>query len=187
MTYERLTVRDFLDRIARTYATWLKLLEDIEPAQYERPIIAGGWSIKDIIAHITWHEAQMVGVMKARALVGSDWWQLSTAERNANIYAQHKGQPLQDVLDEAKDAHRQLIEGIEPLADEDLNEPGRFADMPVDWLFSDILAQNTYEHHAAHQTSLGHWLTSQDKSIELKNLAASYGTLKSKSTGSKRS
>jgi hypothetical protein len=31
-----------------------------------------------------------------------------------------------------------------------LHDPGRFTDMPPDWLPWDLLAQNTYEHYQDH-------------------------------------
>ncbi len=86
MSYEAVTVQEFLDRVHEAYVTWLRILEDLEPSQFEQSILAGKRNVKDIIAHITWHEAQMVKVMEARALVGSDWWELPTDERNANIH-----------------------------------------------------------------------------------------------------
>ena len=116
--------------------------------------------MKDTIAHITWHEEQMVGVMEARALIGSEWWELSTPERNARIYEKYKSAPLQDVLDDATATHQQLVHWIGTLSDEDLNEPGHFEAMTEDWLFGDILSQNTYSHYGDHASAVSRWLTS---------------------------
>ncbi|MCK5827612.1 ClbS/DfsB family four-helix bundle protein, partial [Candidatus Bipolaricaulota bacterium] len=120
---------------------------------------SGDWSLKDIIAHITWHEGQMVEVIEARALAGSDWWELPTHERNARIYGEYKSSPLQNVLDDATATHQQLIHWIGTLTDKDLNEPGSFERMPDSWLFGDILAQNTFQHYGDHAESVARWLT----------------------------
>ena len=52
------------------------------------PGAAGVWSAKDIVAHVTWAEREMIGVLQRRELAGSDLWRLSQDERNAAVYAE---------------------------------------------------------------------------------------------------
>jgi len=159
MTYEPLTVSELVDLVDETFESWMQLLESVPSGQLEKPGVSGDWSLKDIIAHITWHEAQMVDVMEARALVGSEWWELPTHERNAQIYDEYKSVPLQDVLDDATATHQQLVHWIGTLTDAELNDPTSFAGMPADWLFGDILAQNTFLHYGDHAASVARWLS----------------------------
>ena len=159
MRYDPLTVSELLDLVEETFESWMQLLDSAPSDRLEEPGVSGNWSLKDIIAHITWHEEQMVEAMEARALIGSEWWELPTHERNAKIYEEHKSAPLQDILDDATATHQQLVHWIGTLTDEEVNEPGRFEEMPPDWLFGDILAQNTYNHYGDHAASIARWLT----------------------------
>jgi hypothetical protein len=162
MTYEPLTISELVDLVEETYGSWLQLLESAPSDRLEEPGVSGNWSLKDIIAHITWHEEQMVEVMEARALIGSEWWELPTHERNALIYEEYKSAPLEDILSDAIAAHQQLVHWIKTLSDGELNEPGHFEEMPEDWPFGDILAQNTYEHYGDHSAALARWLSDQE-------------------------
>ena len=57
------------------------------------PGVVGKWSVKDLVAHITWSEREMVGVLAARALAGSDLWSLTNDERNEIVYQQNRDRP----------------------------------------------------------------------------------------------
>ena len=122
-----------------------------------QPGVVGEWSIKDLVAHITWHEREMVGVLKARALVGSDLWDLPQHKRNAIIFEENHHRPLREVFAESQDVHQELVEELLKLSDEDLNDPGRFADMPADWIPWDLIAGNTYIHYQDHLKDLHEW------------------------------
>ncbi len=108
------------------------------------------WSLKDVIAHVAWHELQMIELAETRDLVGSPWWDLPTDERNDRIYEQYKDQPLDEVLAMAEDAYSRMMEALKTLSDEDMDDPSRFTDMPPDWIPWRLFASNTYEHYLRH-------------------------------------
>ena len=162
MRNEPLTVSELLDLVEETFDAWMYLLESVPEDKWEQPGVSGDWSLKDIIAHITWHEEQMVEAMEARALIGSEWWELPTHERNAHIYDEYRSAPLQDILDDATATHQQLVHWIGTLTDKDLNEAGSFEGMPDDWLFGEILSQNTFQHYGDHAATVARWLTNME-------------------------
>jgi uncharacterized protein (TIGR03083 family) len=90
------------------------------------PILPGGWSVKDVLAHVAWGEREGIGVVRARALVGSELWELSEDERNAAVVNASRDRGLEQVLREYRDAFSEYIAAITTLTNEDLNEPGRF-------------------------------------------------------------
>jgi hypothetical protein len=153
-----------LERIQSAWQAWSDLLGKIDPTRMTQPGVAGDWSIKDVIAHITWHEGEMVGLIEAHALVGSELWNLPTDERNAAIYELVRDQPLDQVLAESAQVHQQLVETLPSLSDQDLTDPGGFPGMPPDWQPWLIIAQNTYEHYQDHMLDLEKW-TSQNGSF----------------------
>jgi len=148
----------FLDTLLAERAEWDRVLSQIDVARMVVPRVAGEWSVKDVVAHVTWFEREMVGVLTAYALVGSDLWDLPGDERNRVIFEQNRQRPLDDVLTEARQVFDQLLAAVRPLSDEDLVDPGRFRDMPADWVPWQILAGNTYEHYRDHLPALRAWL-----------------------------
>jgi hypothetical protein len=148
----------FLDSLRSGRAAWEALLAQIGADRLEQPGVEGDWSIKDIIAHVTWHEREMLGVLRARALVGSDLWNLPLDQRNAAIFEQNKDRALGDVLDESRQIFPRLLELAEGLSDEELNDPRRFSGMPEEWLPWDLVAGNAYAHYPDHIASIRAWL-----------------------------
>jgi hypothetical protein len=111
----------------------------------------GSWSVKDMIAHVTWHERQMcLMIQEMDLLAGSELWNLPLEERNAALYALNQNRPLREVLKEVKEVIGELLDLLEPLSEEDLHEASHFKNMPADWKPWDVIAGNTYEHYKEH-------------------------------------
>lgn len=155
---DKMTKNKLLERIRAERAQWDALLAQVDESRMSEPGVTGDWSLKDIIAHVAWCEREVLGVLRAHAMVGSDLWNLSNNERNAAVYAQNHARTLHDVLGEAREVYPRLIEAIEALAEEDINDPARFHDMPSEWQPWSLIANNTYEHYQAHVPSIRAWL-----------------------------
>ena len=159
------TLLGLKESIQEAWTTWNSLYQQTTKDEFIHTTIYGDWSLKDIIAHITWHEQEMVGLIQARALVGSELWNLPTDERNAAIYEQTKDQSLEQVLAESEQVHQQLLDALPTLSDEDLIDPSSFPNMPSDWQPWMIIAQNTYEHYEDHMKDVEKWLADQNTSL----------------------
>jgi hypothetical protein len=153
-----MTKAEFLEALRTERARWEALLAQVPEARMTKPGVEGEWSVKDIIAHVAWHEREMAGVLRARALVGSDLWQLPLDERNAALFDLHRDHSLQAVLDEARQAYQAFLAEAEKLSYEDLNDPGRYADMPPSWEPWDLLAGNSFTHYPDHYPAIQQWL-----------------------------
>ena len=95
----------------------------------KEPILPGGWSVKDVLAHIAWGDREDAGVARSRALVGSDLWELSDDERNAVVVRDSRSRPLEEVLEEYRDSFAEYVTAITSLSDEDLNDPSRITSL----------------------------------------------------------
>ncbi len=144
----------FMAQLHAERAAWGTLLTTVDPARLEAPGLMGNWTLKDVIAHIAWHEREMVNVIKERALAGSEWWNLPYDERNARIYAQHKDQPLAEVLAEAETSYRDFLATFEAVSDADLNDAARWDKMPPEWEPWRVFSSNTFEHYHDHTADL---------------------------------
>ena len=143
-----------LDTLQAERARWEALLAQVGEARMTQAGMAGDWSVKDIIAHIAWHEREIAGVMQARAFVGSDLWELPQDERNAAVFQENRNRPLQEVLTESKEVFQRLLESLEPLSDDDLTSPDRFPPMPADSMPWQLVASNSYDHYPQHISSV---------------------------------
>lgn len=155
-----MTRASFLNVLRSARSEWDDMLAEVPRELLEEPGVEGDWSIKDIMAHVAWHEREMVEVLRAREVAGSHLWELPTNERNAAIYEENRHRTLDDVLSDSGRVFRQLLREVEALSDDDLNDPSRFKEMPPDWLPWKLIAENSYEHYPDHAASIRNWLES---------------------------
>ncbi len=151
---EWMTLARFMQTLKSERAEWDALIARFGDAQLAAPGIEGEWSARDVVAHITWFEREMVDLVRDRALVGSELWRLPTDARNAAIFEQNRNRSTAEVLADARQVYSQLIELLPGLSDQDLNDPTEFQGMPPDWLPWKILADNTYDHYRAHRPAM---------------------------------
>jgi hypothetical protein len=134
------------------------LLARVDAARMDQPGVSGEMSVKDIIAHIAWYERETVGLLNARALVGSELWYRPLNERNAAILEANRERPLSEVQAEARRAFEQLVQAVQSLSEEELNDSSRFEGMPPEWVPWKAIASNTYEHYPQHIPDIEAWL-----------------------------
>ena len=125
-------------------------LERISHERLTAPGAEGAWSAKDILAHITWSEREMVGVLRQRAMIGSELWRLSQDERNATVYAENRERPLGDVLEDARRIFAEMRAEIARLSDAEMNDPELIADIPGGLTPWQLLAGGTWRHYEEH-------------------------------------
>jgi uncharacterized protein (TIGR03083 family) len=147
-----------LKTLTQTRAAWEALLAQIDEEQMQRPGAAGKWSVKDVIAHVTWGESEIAPVLRTHVLAGSDLWNLSDDERNEITYQQNKDRPLHDIVNEERQAYTALLEAVQQLREEDLTDPHRFKNMPQEWSPWQLIAGNSFKHYEDHMPSLREWL-----------------------------
>lgn len=158
------TVKDeLLSRIEMTKADWNSLLSALSVEQFER-LTVGHWKVKDILAHLTWHEREIVQLLRSRVLKGSELWNLPLEQRNEVIYEENKDRPLEDLLREAEQVYRELWELLQNISDEELQNPATIANLPTEWQPLEIIAQNTWQHYEEHTRDVRNALN-QDSSV----------------------
>ena len=141
----------FVETLDRERAEWDALLTEMPTQRLTEPGVAGDWTIKDIIAHVTWHEREMVGLLQGRTMLkGSGLWNLALEDRNQAIYDQNRHRVLEQVMKEAQEVFRELQGLVTEISDEELIDPSRFEGMPADWVPWEIMAGNTFWHYQQH-------------------------------------
>ena len=152
------TQADLIEAINRDYAVWESHLMRAGKDRMEIQGVVGEWTIKDVIAHITWSENEMVMVLKTRVLAGSELWNIPLDERNQVIYEQNRSRPVDEVINEARQVHADLMVEIEKLTDADLNTDTSIRDMIPGVTLWEMLEGNTFKHYREHSEHLAGWL-----------------------------
>src|SRR5215210_7365241 len=98
---DEMTKAQLLETLRAERSRWEALLAEVGEARMTTPLPASWWSIKDVIAHVAWHEQQTAAVLQpypGRYLV-KDWlWLLTPAKRNAILFTENRDRPLPEVL-----------------------------------------------------------------------------------------
>ena len=142
-------------------AYWQALLDDIGEANMTQPEVAGGWSIKDIVAHLTGWRRRTVRRFQATLKQESDFTPLWPSELqeddeiNAWIYESNRDRPLADVLRDSHEVFQQLVNAINTFSDDELQDPQRF-----EWLEGEPLSGKfVFSHfHEEHEPDMRAWL-----------------------------
>lgn len=138
-----------LDERAALAALWRGLSEE---EMIRRPGPQPDWSVKDVIAHITWWEGAMADWVK-RALTGEMLTRTETPDEiNARIHRDNRDLPLSTVLEAFAASFPSVESLLERLTDEEINdtEVCNIRDMPLLY----FLVGNTFAHYADHVDDL---------------------------------
>jgi hypothetical protein len=148
----------FISTLKKAREEWETLLAQVGEERMLQPGAAGKWSVKDVIAHVTWGEREITPVMRAHVLAGSELWNLSDDERNEIVYQQNRDRSLHEIMNEEQQAHADLLAAAQTLGDEDLNDSHRYKQMPEEWVPWQLYAGNTFKHYQDHMPSIREWL-----------------------------
>ena len=157
-------VKRFVAEVKRDYSEWEEAIRFVPPDRLREPGVSGVWSVVDIVAHISWYEREMNGLLALHELAGSPWWELPLDQQNERIYEENRGRPAGEVLKEVRSIHEELIGRLRSMKDEDLTDPARFNGMPSDWSPADVIAGSTYKHYRAHAAAVRRWLSAGQSS-----------------------
>jgi hypothetical protein len=141
-----------LNRVERAWSEFKESYAGLPEPEVLRSGVAGRWSVRDIIAHVTWWEEEalthlpliLAGGRPPRYSVrygGIDAFNALMTERK-------KGLSLAEVLREQDRTHRRLIELIERVPEDQIRRETRWRRRL--WL-------DTYGHYPKHAAAIRRW------------------------------
>jgi len=154
--------RDKAELIARIEQEWSALQQAIAPltaAQMTKPD-AGGWSIKDNLAHLTaWEGFMRLNHLQnmpphlAMQINEETFKTLDENGLNAILYERSRDRTVADVLADLQQSHTQVVAALAEWSYEDLMQP-HYPDDPearplINWVIG-----NTYEHYQEHRLNI---------------------------------
>jgi hypothetical protein len=156
---------EFLRELDEENRNWEELLSSIGEARMEQPGVAGHWSVRDVIAHITsWRRRtvqRLQAVAKGEPSSPPPPWpsDLNTDDKiNAWFYEQERGKSLREVLDDSRRTFQQLRAAVEAIPEAVLDDPKNFPWLEGQPLSAALLFSHFRDEHEADMRA---WLARQ--------------------------
>lgn len=147
-----MTRQQLLDKLEKAWADLKASYAGMSEAQMMQPGVTGEWSVKDILAHVTTWEEEALRMLPL-ILNGQ------TPPRYADLYgglnafnaqmsAQKRDLPLDEVLAQLDATHRRLIEVVQRAPDDQITHETSFRRR---------LRLDTYSHYPEHARAIRAW------------------------------
>jgi hypothetical protein len=165
---KRLPKKELLSEIQRERTALNETLALLSTRQMTQPgITRGGWSVKDVLAHlIEWQQMNLdwyaAGLRGERPAMPAPGYTLRELPRlNQMIYQKHRRRSLQAVIHDYESYHQRVLELIESLPDADLVTLERFSWTGPSWTLSDYLRASTAAHYLWARKHIKRWWRAQ--------------------------
>jgi len=133
---------------------WDFTIDSIFAKQQENGPISQKWYLKDVIAHITWYEKELLDVLEKKSMAESEFWNMGIEERNDMIFNNTQNQTLNDLLIESKKTFDDLVGKIQTISDEDLNSDTYIKRKEGARITHDFIGGITFWHYEDHEDAL---------------------------------
>lgn len=158
------TKPELMKLIAETRADLESAIGAVPADRREEPL-PSGWSVKDLLAHLTFWERSLLDRLEASA-VGGNVAELpydidaDVDAINARVFTQHSSQSWDVLHFDFEDVHRRMVEAVARLSDADLFDPARAqALIGVDaYSVCERVYAETAEHFVEHAVEIRAWL-----------------------------
>jgi len=150
---------DLQERIQREWAVLEQVVNQLSEEQMKTPG-AGGWSVKDNLAHLTaWEQFMLLYHLHghpAHEVMRIDAATMDAVDENGLndiLYRRNRDRSVAEVLTDFRRSHQQVVAFLEQLPFADLMQP-RYPDDPqarplINWVIG-----NTYEHYEEHRLNI---------------------------------
>lgn len=145
-----------LKRLDQAWQALLTSYAGLSEADLVEPGAAGAWSVKDVIAHVTWWEEEALKHLPT-ILAGGRPPRYSVTYGgidafNSQMHDKKKMLSLSEVLKERDDTHQRLVEYVQDTPDDQISGQPRF---------SRRLRLDTYGHYPEHTQAILDWRESR--------------------------
>ena len=155
---------DLIQRLSESREDFLDVLDSLDDADMTRRGVSGERSIKDLLAHLTLWEAQLITLLfrmgSGKKPNTAHFRKETRSEINAGWQAQHADRSLDIILADFAAIRNQTIRRLESIPARDLEQPGKYR-----WLgdarLRDWVLRDTVEHEQLHLAEIRRWLESR--------------------------
>jgi uncharacterized damage-inducible protein DinB len=155
--------QEILEQIREARGAMLAALEELPPDAMLRPGVIGLWAVKDVLAHLTAWESELVTALaqldkpsRVPEIVRIE----DIDEWNDEQYRASARRSLQAVMDDFNGVHKHLLKAVESLDDKTLDDARKFPWMEGEPLWY-LIAENGYWHEQEHAENIRQWREEQ--------------------------
>ena len=157
-----MTKTELLDTLRARRAEWDAVLAEVLRERMTEPGVAGEWSAKDVVAHLTsymgWYADRLHENLRGEVYLPTEEDMMHWDERNARFYQRNRDRPLDEVLAESAAVFDRLLAGVEAQSEAFLIEPQQFEGAPGPVRIWQMLRGDVYDHYREHATAIRTWL-----------------------------
>lgn len=145
-----------LKRLNMAWTAFKESYADVPAAWLTEPGVAGEWSVKDLLAHVTWWEEEALMHLPL-IIAGGQPPRYSVAYGgidafNARMWEERRNLPLTNVLTHLDETHRRLVAFLQNVPEEQFRRETRFRRR---------LRLDTYSHYPIHTKQIRDWREQQ--------------------------
>jgi hypothetical protein len=144
---------EILEQMRATHQPLEAVLAQLDTGRMLEPGVNGEWSVKDMLAHITWWEQHLLRRLRSGRddlyPEGVDA-RSATDRANADVFAANRDRPLAEVRADFDASYREVLAVIEAMADDALASDDIY----------EAISWDTFRHYPEHTTMLTAWLES---------------------------
>ena len=151
--------QEILEQIREARGAVLAALDELPNDVMLRPGVVGMWSVKDILAHLTAWESELVTALsqldnpgRVPEIIKID----DIDEWNAEQYRTNVRRSLEAVMTDFNGVHKHILKAVEDLDDNTLENPRKFLWMEGEPLWY-LIAENGYWHEQEHADAIREW------------------------------
>jgi hypothetical protein len=164
---------ELLEALEDSRQELLEMLEDLSDETLLKSGVVGAWSIKDILAHLTYWEGQIVTMLfqvqqGAAKPTTAQFGKETVDTLNQRWYEAGKDRSLEMVWQDWVGVRKQTVRRLADFQDRDLNDAQRYPWLKGKALYEWILV-DTIEHEEEHGDQIREWLDAQDATPGKKN------------------
>jgi hypothetical protein len=162
MTGQPATKAAILANLRSARAEWDTLIAQVDDARVTEPGMAGYWSVKDIVAHLTavdrWYVNALLAQARGEPVPALDEQVMELEERNRRHYEQNRQRPLGEVLPESRQVIDHLVAQMEAQPEEFITQPQAFLGLPHAVLVGQSVKDACADHYRRHMPDVRAWL-----------------------------
>jgi hypothetical protein len=151
-----------LQAITASRNEWDGLIAKIPLRRLAEPVAPGGWSFKDIIAHVTEYDRHLVLSLALRLQKPPKLWldDLSLDEFNARLHEQIADCDAEDILRDSQQVFQELIGEVKNHTEAYLFGTHRVDGVTYDVIPYQMLKSESYGHYRDHIPAIQAWIAS---------------------------
>ena len=152
--------QDLLRELEEEREHFLDVIDGLSDEDMEQPGVMDGWSVKDLLAHLTMWEAELIKLL----------WQAKQGQKPSSIHFSHisvdelnerwknemQDRDLERVMADFQSVRNQTIRRVDAFSDKDLNDAKRYGWLDGKPLW-EWIAGDSFQHEAEHLEQITAW------------------------------